>query len=152
MRLPLRVPLRPSLSHVLLIVHSHRLFRRQHHRPVHVLAEISRLQIEHVEGAHLEWNANKAHRRPVDVDHVLVKGLDVVIVDRNAAGRVQEGKIVLVAGAEQDRVETTTRAVHKLDLVVVVDATNVGLDGHVGRVLGGDGLLQPVTEYHLRRS
>lgn len=59
------------------------------------------------------------------MDHVLVQGLDVVVVDGDFAGFVQEREAVSVAGAEEYGVETATTTVDKFHLVEVENALNV---------------------------
>lgn len=109
-------------------VHSHVFRTRQRHRALKVLAVISSLQVKHLESAHVERYSNEAHRRLVDMDHVLVQGLDVVVVDGDFAGFVQEREAVSVAGAEEYGVETATTTVDKFHLVKVENALNVWPD------------------------
>lgn len=91
-----------------------------------------------MESANVEWDTDETHGGPVDVDHVLVKGLNVIVVYSYTATLIEEWKIVIVAGTEHYLVETTTTPVHEFYLLVVLDVGHIGPETHVGWVIGVD--------------
>jgi hypothetical protein len=107
------------------------------------------LKIEHLESAHVERYPNETHTGSLYVYHVLVKGLDVVVVDGYSARLVQKWEGVSVTGAVEYRVEATTRAVNEFHLVLAGDAEDVGFLGHVRRVFSIDCFFGVVTEDHV---
>lgn len=54
------------------------------------------LKVEHLKGADIEGYSDETHSGFFDVNHMLIKGLNVVVVDSYTAGFVKERKTVSV--------------------------------------------------------
>ncbi|MPL84473.1 hypothetical protein SDC9_30438 [bioreactor metagenome] len=106
-----------------------RLLVGRHRDPAHDdVADIPGLGVEHVEGEPLVLHAEVEHLRIVDVDHALVEvgGREPVRrLQPQAVG--QEREVVLVTGAQDDRVDMLRRA--------ILEIGSLALDAHEALLL-----------------